>query len=75
MVFKAPKGTVKVVAGTVAAAGVGVGIAAAAGALPGTEGAPQKITEFLNNATGGIFNIGSTAMLAAGAVLLILLLK
>ena len=70
-----PAGATKAIAGTVGVAGVGLGLSALAGALPGTEGTPQKIGDFLNNATGGLFNIGSTAMLAAGAVALILLLK
>jgi hypothetical protein len=75
MAIRLPKGAGKAAVGTVAAAGVGVGIAAAAGALPGTEDAPQKITDFFNNATGGIFNFGTTALYAAAAVALILLLK
>jgi hypothetical protein len=75
MAFKIPKGATKAAAGAVAVTGVGLGIAAAAGALPGTEGAPGAIGDFFNNATGGLLNLGSTAMYAAAAVALILLLK
>lgn len=68
-------GPAKAVAGTAAVTGVGLGLAAAAGALPGTEGAPDAIGDFFNKATGGLFGLGTTAMYAAAAVALILLLK
>lgn len=75
MGFKIPKGAARGAAGAVAVTGVGLGLAAAAGALPGTEGAPDAIGDFFNKATGGLFSLGSTAMYAAAAVALILLLK
>lgn len=74
MAFKL-SGTAKAVAGTVAVAGVGVGIAAAAGKIPGTEDAPGNILDFLNGATGGLFTFGSTAMYVAAGVALFVLLK
>ena len=75
MGFRIPHVSTKVVAGTVGAAAVGVGGAALFGALPGTEGAPGAIGDIFNNLTGGLFNIGSTAVYIAGAVALFILLK
>jgi hypothetical protein len=68
-------GAAKVAAGTVAVTGVGLGVAAAAGKLPGTEDAPGTILDFLNGATGGLFSLGSTAMYVAAGVALFILLK